>query len=82
MNVSLPNNLPSAIRPRLYGVLVDCGELTDTENSDLVNEAASINDNAEISDATREEKLTELFAKSGITLTFQGEYLGGFLAEV
>jgi len=84
--VELPGDLRSTSKPPLYGVLIDfeSEELTDTENtpnSDLVNEAAGINDNSKISDSEREEKLTELFLKSGIALTFHGEYLGGFLAK-
>lgn len=85
VNASLPNDLRLAIRPLLYGVLIGYGAPIDSEdmlpNSNIANEAARINDNSDISDVTREAALTTLFLKSGITLTFHGDYLGGFLAR-
>jgi len=79
--VSLPSGLFGASRALLDGVLTD--SLFDKlPNPKIVVMAAGINDSSAISDAEREEKLAELFAKSGIALTFHGEYLGGYLASL
>lgn len=80
---TMPGELSVASRAFLYGVLID-NKLDESDrlpNPDIAAVAASINDSITISDEVREAEITALFAESGITLTFHGEYLGGYLGS-
>lgn len=48
----------------------------------LTAAAMRINDDLYISDASREARLIELFAKHDVELVFEGEYLGGELKAI
>lgn len=44
------------------------------ENTEFADDAITINDNPDIDSKTREEQITEHFAKVGVEIVFVGEY--------
>jgi len=76
--IDYPASLHEESRQLLLGVLIDRDEAR-TDIWHLVDRAARVNDDEFISDSEREYRLTDMFAVSGIELSFYGEYLGGFL---
>jgi len=80
MGIEYPEGLPS-VHERYCSLLnrfVD-PEILQMATYALEDMATDVNDDKTMDDGTREARLTAIFAAAGVTLTFHGEYLGGFL---
>lgn len=74
-NVAQPEEIYEPEVPRVVPLLAFMNRYGHYELSDLGGEAIGINDDCEIDDATREQRLKDLFSRHGHEIVFTGEYV-------